>query len=87
MDRVMLSKSSIQFSVDGWDSIPPCYVTRGQIMVEVMKITSKKRGQKHTKELYKKDLHDLDNHKDLLYITWNYTQYFIMRDNEKESRK
>ena len=39
MGRAMLSKSLIQFSVDGRGCIPSlCYLTWGQTMVEVMKI-------------------------------------------------
>ena len=34
----MLSKSLIQFSVDGWSCIPSLLFTLGQTMVEVMKI-------------------------------------------------
>ena len=36
--RAMLSKSLIQFSVDG-TVFPPCYLTWGQTMVEVMKMS------------------------------------------------
>ena len=47
MDKAMLSKSLIQFSVDGWSCVPFLLFTCGQIMVEVMKImvTSLKRSQ------------------------------------------
>ena len=34
----MLSKSLIQFSVDGWSCVPSLLFTWGQTMVEVMKI-------------------------------------------------
>ena len=34
----MLSKSLIQFSVDGWSCVPSLLFTRGQTIVEVMKI-------------------------------------------------
>ena len=34
----MLSKTLIQFSVDGWDCVPSLLFTWGQTMVEVMKI-------------------------------------------------
>ena len=34
----MLSKSLIQFSVDGWGCVPSLLFTWGQIMMEVMKI-------------------------------------------------
>ena len=34
MGGAMFSKSLIHFSVDGWDSIPPYYVTWGPTMVE-----------------------------------------------------
>ena len=34
----MLSKSLIQFSVDGWSCVPSLLLTQGQTMVEVMKI-------------------------------------------------
>ena len=42
----MLSKSLIQFSVDGWSCVPSLLFTRGQTMVEIMKImaTSFKRS-------------------------------------------
>ena len=42
----MLSKSLIQFSVDGWSCVPSMLFTWGQTMVEVMKImaTSFKRS-------------------------------------------
>ena len=44
--RDMLSKSSIQFSVDGWSCVPSLLFTWSQTMVEVMKImaTSFKRS-------------------------------------------
>ena len=47
MGRTMLSKSLIQFSVDGWGCVPFLLFTWGQTMVEVMKImvTSVKRSQ------------------------------------------
>ena len=35
----MLSKSLIQYSVDGWSCVPSLLFTWGQTMVEVMKIT------------------------------------------------
>ena len=38
MGRAMLSKSLIQFSVDGWSCVPSLLFTWGQTMVEVMKI-------------------------------------------------
>ena len=38
MDGAMLSKSLIQFSVDGWSCVPSLLFTWGQTMVEVMKI-------------------------------------------------
>ena len=46
MDGTMLSKSLIQFSVDGRGCFLPCYLTWGQTMVEVMKtvVTSFKRS-------------------------------------------
>ena len=46
----MLSKSFIQFSVDGWGCVPSLLFTRGQTMVQVMKImaTSFKRFHAHT---------------------------------------
>ena len=45
MGRAMLSKSVIQFSVDGWICVPSLLFTWGQTMVEVRKImvTSFKR--------------------------------------------
>ena len=39
MGRAMLSKSLIQFSVDGRGCVPSLFGHRGQTMVEVMKIT------------------------------------------------
>ena len=46
MGRTMLSKSLIQFSVEGWSCVPSLLFTWGQTMVEVMKImvTSLKRS-------------------------------------------
>ena len=46
MDGAMLSKSLIQFSVEGWSCVPFLLFTWGQTMVEVMKImeTSFKRS-------------------------------------------
>ena len=38
MGRALLSKSLIQFSVDEWGCLPSLLFTRGQTMVEVMKI-------------------------------------------------
>ena len=38
MDRAMLGKSLIQFSVDGWGCVPSLLFTWGKTMVEVMKI-------------------------------------------------
>ena len=35
MGGAMLSKSLIQFSAEGWDCVPPCYLTWGQTIVEV----------------------------------------------------
>ena len=45
MVGAMLSKSLIQFTVDGWSCVPSLIFTWGQTMVEVMKImvTSFKR--------------------------------------------
>ena len=49
----MLSKSLIQFSVDGWSCVPSLLLTQGQTMVEVMKImvTSFKTSHAHTATL------------------------------------
>ena len=49
MGRAMLSKSLIQFFVEGRAVFPPGYLTWGQTMVEVMKImaTSFKRSHAH----------------------------------------
>ena len=46
MGGAMLNKSLIQYSVDGWSSVPSVLFTWGQNMVEVMKImeTSFKRS-------------------------------------------
>ena len=38
MGRAMLSKSLIQFSIDGWSCVPSLLFTWGQTIVEVMKI-------------------------------------------------
>ena len=53
MGRAMLSKSLIQFSVDGWSCVTSLLFTWGQTMVEVMKImlTSLKRSQACTATL------------------------------------
>ena len=49
----MLSKSLIQFSVDGWSCVPSLLFTWGQTMVEVIKImvTSFKISQAYTATL------------------------------------
>ena len=49
----MLSKSLIQFSVDGWSCVPSLLFTWGQTMMEVMKImvTSFKRSHAWTATL------------------------------------
>ena len=39
MGGAMLSKSLIQFSVDGWSCVPSLKFSWGQTMVEVMKLT------------------------------------------------
>ena len=46
IDKALLSKSLVQFSVDGWGCVPSLLFTWGQTMVEVMKImaTSFKRA-------------------------------------------
>ena len=51
MSGALLSKSFIQFSVDGWSCIPSLLFTWGQTMVEVMKImvTSFKRSSSNNK--------------------------------------
>ena len=53
MGRAMLSKSLIQFSVNGWGCVPSLLFAWGQTMVEVMKImvTSFKRSHAHTATL------------------------------------
>ena len=53
MGGAMLSKSLIQFSVDGWVYVPSLLFTWGQTMVEVKKImaTSFKRSYAHTATL------------------------------------
>ena len=43
----MLSKSLIQFSVDGWGCVPSLLFTWGQTMVEVMKIIYFERSHAH----------------------------------------
>ena len=50
MCRAMVSKSLIQFSVDGWSCVPSLLFTWGQTVVEVMKIiaTSCKRSHADT---------------------------------------
>ena len=49
----MLSKSLIQFSIDGWSCIPSLFFTWSQTMVEVMKtmVTSFKMSHAHTATL------------------------------------
>ena len=53
MGRAMLSKSLIQFPVDGWSCVPSLLFTWGQTMMEVMKImvTSFKRSHACTATL------------------------------------
>jgi len=53
MGRAMLSKSLIQYSVDGWGCVPSLLFSWGQTMVEVMKImaTSFKRSHARTATL------------------------------------
>ena len=53
MGETMLSKSLIQFTVEGWAVFPPCCLAWGQTMVEVMKImaTSFKRSYAGTATL------------------------------------
>ena len=53
MGGAMLSKSLIQFSVDGWSYVPSLLFTWGQTRVEVMKImaTSFKRSHAQTATL------------------------------------
>ena len=47
MGRAMLSKSLIQFSVDGWSCVPYQIFTWGQTMVEVMKIMAMSFQRSH----------------------------------------
>ena len=49
MGRAMLSKSVIQFLLMGGAVFPPCYLTCGQTMVDIMKImvTSFKMSHAH----------------------------------------
>ena len=42
MGGAMLSKSLIQFSVDGWGCVPSLFFTWGQTMVEVMETSFKR---------------------------------------------
>ena len=70
----MLSKSLIKFSVDGWSCGPSLLFTNGTFHAKMgtikdrngMDLTEakdiKKRWQEYTEELYKKYLHDPDNH-------------------------
>ena len=53
MGRAMLSKSLIQFFVDGWGCVPPCCLMWDQTVVEAMKIkeTSFKRSHARTAAL------------------------------------
>ena len=46
MGRAMLSKSLIQFPVDGWGCVPSLLLTWGQTMVELMKIMASDLLQK-----------------------------------------
>ena len=58
MGGAMLSKSLIQFSVMSGAVFPPCYLTQGQTMVEVMKIieTASKMSHAYTAALSAPDL-------------------------------
>ena len=47
MGRAKLSITLIQFSVDEWHCVPSLLFTRGQIMVEVMKITATSFKRSH----------------------------------------
>ena len=47
MGKDMLSKSLIQFSVDGWSCVPSLLFTWGQTMVEVMKIMATSFRKSH----------------------------------------
>ena len=53
MGRAMLSKSLIQYSVDGWGCVPSLLFTWGQTMADIMKImaTSFKRSHAGTAAL------------------------------------
>ena len=53
MDGAMISKSLIQFSVDGWGCVPSLLFTWSHTVVEVMNImeTSFKRSLAHTAAL------------------------------------
>ena len=56
-ERVMFSKSLIQFSVDSWGCVPSLLFTWSQTMVEVLKImgTSFKRSHAGTAALSSSD--------------------------------
>ena len=57
MGGALLSKSLIQFSVDGWSCVPSLLFSRGHTVVEVMKIivTSLKRSQACTATVHAPD--------------------------------
>ena len=58
MGGAILSKSLIQFSVDGWSCVPSLLFTRGQTIVEVMKImVTFKRS--HTCIIYMYGIHTI----------------------------
>ena len=49
----------------------------------------KKRGQEHTEEMYKKDLHDLDNHDGVIthldQTSWNVKSSELRKHHYKQS--
>ena len=49
MGRAMLSKSLIQYSVDGWGCVPSLLFSWGQTMAEVMKITATSFKRSHAR--------------------------------------
>ena len=59
MGRAILSKSLIQFSVDGWSCVASLLFTWGQTMVEVMKIMATSFKRSHTCIIYMYGIHTI----------------------------
>ena len=76
MGRAKLSKSLIQFSVDGWSHVPSLLFTWDQTMVEVMKIvaTSFRRSHARTAALSASDPEGGHHQPTLLLDTLGHSQ-------------